>query len=82
MFLRIRKMLVTEVFIILSKAENEINLDECLCLLTSFRMFYLRVIVVWLMGNNFNKLLVSGSRLFEKNIGCHLFVCIPATYNG
>lgn len=74
-------MLATEVFIILSKAENEMNLDECLCLLTSFRMLHLRVIVVWLMGNYFNKLLVSGSRLFEKNIDCHLFVCIPATCN-
>lgn len=81
MFLRIKKICVTEVFIILSKAENEINLDKSLYLLTCFRMFYLMVIIVWLIGNNLSRLLVSGSHLFEKNMNCCLFVCIPTNYN-
>lgn len=55
MLLEIKKMLVTEVFVIFSRADYEMDLDKC-CLLTCLRMLYLRIIIVWLMKNNLNQI--------------------------
>jgi len=55
MLLRVKKILLTEVFFyIFSRADNEMDLDKC-CLLTCSRMLYLRMIIVWLMKNNLNQ---------------------------
>lgn len=48
-------MLVTEVFVIFSRADYEMDLDKC-CLLTCLRMLYLKIIIVWLMKNNLNQI--------------------------